>query len=61
MYIESLLLYLIFNNLSNKEFINKDEALAFADFLVSKEAQEIIKEFKVDLYGEPLFFPNAKK
>lgn len=41
--------------------INKDEALAFADFLVGKEAQEIIKEFKVDLYGEPLFFPNAKK
>ena len=41
--------------------VNKDDALALADFLVSGEAQEIIRTFKVDIYGEPLFFPNAQK
>jgi tungstate transport system substrate-binding protein len=40
--------------------LNVDETLAFANFLTSKEAQEIIRTFKVDVYGEPLFFPNAK-
>lgn len=38
-----------------------DGALQFADFLVSDEAQEMIRTFKVDVYGEPLFFPNAQK
>lgn len=41
--------------------VNKDDALALADYLVSDEAQEIIRTFKVDVYGEPLFFPNAQK
>lgn len=35
-------------------------ALAFEDWLVSAEAQEIIRTFGVDQYGEPLFYPNAK-
>lgn len=39
--------------------INYDGAKALADFLVSKEAQEIIKTFGVDRYGSPLFFPDA--
>lgn len=34
---------------------------AFADFLVGKEAQEIIKTFGVDKFGLPLFFPDAGK
>jgi tungstate transport system substrate-binding protein len=34
---------------------------AFADFMVSKETQEIIKTFGVDKFGSPLFFPDAGK
>lgn len=37
------------------------EAKAFMDWLVSDEAQEIIKNFEVTKYGEPLFFPNSKE
>ena len=36
-------------------------AKAFADFIVSKKTQEIIKTFGVDKYGSPLFFPDAGK
>ena len=35
------------------------EALAFLNWLVEDEAQEIIKNFQVEKYGEPLFFPNS--
>jgi len=34
---------------------------AFADFMVSKEAQSVIKTFGIDKYGSPLFFPDAGK
>ncbi|MBI2113603.1 MAG: substrate-binding domain-containing protein [candidate division NC10 bacterium] len=34
---------------------------AFADFMVSKEAQAVIRTFGVDRFGEPLFFPDAGK
>jgi tungstate transport system substrate-binding protein len=34
---------------------------AFADFMVSKKAQEIIGRFGVDKFGAPLFFPDAGK
>lgn len=34
---------------------------ALADFMVSKEAQEIIRTFGVDRFGSPLFFPGAGK
>lgn len=34
---------------------------AFADFMVSKEAQSVIKTFGVEKYGSPLFFPDAGK
>lgn len=40
---------------------NADGAMAFAGFMVSKKAQEIIKKFGVDKYGSPLFFPDAGK
>ncbi len=36
-------------------------AKAFADFMVSKETQDIIKTFGVDKFGSPLFFPDAGK
>ena len=41
--------------------VNAAGARAFADFMVSKEAQTVIKEFGVDRFGQPLFFPDAGK
>ena len=41
--------------------VNAPGAKAFADFMVSKQVQKIIKTFGVDKYGSPLFFPDAGK
>jgi tungstate transport system substrate-binding protein len=41
--------------------VNTAGAKAFADFMVSKETQEIVKTFGVEKYGSPLFFPDAGK
>ena len=41
--------------------VNAAGAKAFADFMVSKRTQNIIKSFGVDKYGSPLFFPDAGK
>jgi tungstate transport system substrate-binding protein len=41
--------------------VNSAGAKAFADFMVSRETQEIIKTFGVDKFGSPLFFPDAGK
>ena len=41
--------------------VNVPGSKAFADFMVSKETQEIIKTFGVDKFGSPLFFPDAGK
>ena len=41
--------------------VNAAGAKAFADFMVTKETQEIIKTFGVDKFGSPLFFPDAGK
>lgn len=41
--------------------INADGAKKFIAWLVSDEAQGIIKTFGVEQYGQPLFFPNAQK
>jgi tungstate transport system substrate-binding protein len=41
--------------------VNIAAAKAFADFMVSKDVQAIIKTFGVDKYGSPLFFPDAGK
>ena len=38
---------------------NAQEAKAFVDWLVSNEAQFLIKSFGVDQYGGSLFFPNS--
>jgi tungstate transport system substrate-binding protein len=39
--------------------VNAVGAKAFADFMVSKEAQNVIKTFGVEKFGSPLFFPDA--
>lgn len=41
--------------------VNAAGGKAFADFMVSKETQDIIKTFGVDKFGSPLFFPDAGK
>jgi len=41
--------------------INLEGARAFTDFITSPEGQQIIAEFGVKQYGEPLFFPDANK
>ena len=41
--------------------VNNAGAKAFADFMVSKETQVTIRNFGVDKFGSPLFFPDAGK
>lgn len=41
--------------------LNAAGANAFADYLVSREAQEIIGNFGRAVFGQPLFFPDAGK
>jgi len=41
--------------------VNIEGAKAFADFITSQAGQDIIREFGVKEYGEPLFFPDADK
>ncbi|HEY2988576.1 MAG TPA: substrate-binding domain-containing protein [Candidatus Binatia bacterium] len=41
--------------------VNPAGAAAFGNFLVSPEAQGIIKTFGVEKFGQPLFFPDAGK
>jgi tungstate transport system substrate-binding protein len=41
--------------------VNVPGGKAFADFMVSKETQEIIRTFGVDKFGSPLFFPDVGK
>ena len=41
--------------------VNVAGAKAFADFMVSKNTQNIIKTFGIDKFGAPLFFSDAAK
>lgn len=41
--------------------LNAAGGKAFADFMVSKEIQEVIRTYGMDKFGEPLFFPDAGK
>jgi tungstate transport system substrate-binding protein len=41
--------------------VNTEGAQAFADFITSKEGQDIIRDFGVKEYGQPLFFADADK
>jgi tungstate transport system substrate-binding protein len=46
-------------NPSNGPKVNAAGGAAFADFMVSGDAQKVIKTFGVDKYGQPLFEPVA--
>lgn len=48
-------------NPSRHSRVNAGGGKAFAEFLVSPEAQEVIRNSGVDKYGQPLFFPDAGK
>jgi tungstate transport system substrate-binding protein len=41
--------------------VNAAGGKAFADFMVAKETQAIIKTYGVEKFGSPLFFPDAGK
>ena len=41
--------------------VNAEGARAFADFITSAQGQQIIREFGVEQYGQPLFYPDADK
>jgi tungstate transport system substrate-binding protein len=41
--------------------VNSAGAKAFADFMVGRQTQDIIRKFGVEKYGSPLFFPDAGK
>jgi tungstate transport system substrate-binding protein len=41
--------------------VNAGGGKAFADFMVARKTQEIIKTFGTDKFGSPLFFPDAGK
>jgi tungstate transport system substrate-binding protein len=41
------------------ENVNDEGAEAFSQFFTGEEAQEIIRNFGVEEYGQPLFFPDA--
>ena len=41
--------------------INLDGGRAFINFLISPKTQGMIENFGVDLYGQPLFVPDAGK
>ncbi len=41
--------------------VNKDGALAFSNFLMSKDAQLAISQYGNDKYGEPLFYADGGK
>jgi len=41
--------------------VNVAGGKAFADFMVAKETQDMIKTYGVEKFGSPLFFPDAGK
>jgi tungstate transport system substrate-binding protein len=43
------------------ELVNYDGGLAFANFMIDSATQDVIREFGVAEFGQPLFFPDADK
>lgn len=43
------------------ERVNYEGGLAFANFLTDPATQDLIREFGIDQFGQPLFFPDADK
>jgi tungstate transport system substrate-binding protein len=49
-------------NPSKIKRVNSDDALTFVKWLTSPEkGQKIIKNFGIDKYGSPMFFPNSRE
>jgi len=48
-------------NLDKWPKVNYDGATAFLNFMISRSTQEVIGQFGVDKYGQPLFYPDAEK
>ena len=53
--------HVIVVNPANCTTVNNTGAIAFADYVVSPEAQQLIGNFGVDKFGSPLFTPDAGK
>lgn len=47
-------------NPQKNDLINAEGAQVFIDWLLSEKAQNLIREYGVEQYGQPLFVPNAK-
>ena len=60
---ESLLNFITLIPVNPQKFpkVKYDIAMDFVDFVTSGKAQTIIRDFKIDVYGESLFFPNSVK
>lgn len=60
---ESLLNFITLIPVNPQKFpqVKYDTAMGFVDFITSEKAQIIIRDFKIDVYGESLFFPNSTK
>ncbi len=43
------------------DLVNGTGGQALGEFMVSEEAQEIIRDFGVEEFGQPLFIPDAEK
>ncbi|NUQ86156.1 MAG: substrate-binding domain-containing protein [Anaerolineales bacterium] len=41
--------------------VNYEGALAFLNFMIAPSTQEVIGQFGVEKYGQPLFYPDADK
>jgi tungstate transport system substrate-binding protein len=48
-------------NPDKSDKINGPGGKAFVDFMINDATQAVIKDFGVDKYGQPLFFPDADK
>jgi tungstate transport system substrate-binding protein len=43
------------------DLVNGPGGEAFVEFMISEKVQEIIRDFRVEEFGEPLFIPDADK
>lgn len=48
-------------NPDKNDKINGDGGKAFVDFMIDPDTQNVIRDFGVAEYGQPLFFPDADK
>jgi tungstate transport system substrate-binding protein len=53
--------HVIVVNPANCSSVNNPGAIAFADYIVSPEAQSLIGSFGTEKFGQPLFTPDAGK